>query len=166
MIKTGKCKDYLVERSTTNQEELKDFSFANGKKLEEAILIKRHETKYWFLFSEWHLDNFYLILYPYDKNVSLAEIHKSSKSDSGIIHLLWTYRPIKQDGKNQEKVDHFKKYYISPDVEILYPTKDSELNDFYNEIFALLEIKIMADNLSDNISTQTRCFLEEKFKMK
>lgn len=164
LIKGNNSVDFGLKESIEKGKKISNFHYwADQKKYEGAFLIENNVgISYWFVLIEWKPDIFYLVLFPENRVGPLIEIHKLENDKFGNYNLLWRYSPTKRDGKNKERVDYFIKYYYDANVVISYPQKQFEVNDFYEEIFSLLEIRIKSDELADDEPSYRNSFLEGK----
>jgi hypothetical protein len=125
--------------------------WTNRKQTLSAYEVKRidSDTSYFFLFIDWHRnDNYYLVIYAHDKTTTIAEI-RPIKEIEGIPHLVWTYKPFKRDGKNDQRKAYFKQMFGSTTVEIKLPSSSSEVEGFFNQLFQLCQNRIKADRIVD-----------------
>jgi hypothetical protein len=123
--------------------------WTNRKQTLSAYEVKRidSDTSYFFLFIDWHRnDNYYLVIYAHDKTTTIAEI-RPIKEIEGIPHLVWTYKPFKRDGKNDQRKAYFKQMFGSTTVEIKLPSSSSEVEGFFNQLFQLCQNRIKADRI-------------------
>jgi hypothetical protein len=105
------------------------------------------DTNYFFLFIDWHSnDNYYLVIYTHNKSTTCAEIHKIQELD-GIPHLVWTYHPLKRDGKNNQRKAYFMQMFGTTKVQIKLPSSPIEVEEFYVHLFKLCQNRIRADRI-------------------
>lgn len=129
---------------------LTDFDqWADGKPLEGAFCLQtRTGRKFWLLLIEWNKPNgYYVVLYPENKSGPKLEIHQEISSAEGQS-LVWLYRPVKHDGKNDIRKRVFEKNYPNCEAVISLPTTKDEVTDFLIEISTLFECRILADDLT------------------
>lgn len=124
--------------------------WAKNKHCHGAYLIGDGNTEYWFLFIKWQPKKYYLVIYPEDRTVALAEIHKVSKQKNGS-EFEWQYRPSKQDNKNDLRRDRFKKLEGTLNVRIALPESEVTLDDFLVNVFNVVDSRQKADDLDENI---------------
>ncbi|WP_066072727.1 hypothetical protein [Neobacillus soli] len=125
--------------------------WTNGKKTLSAYEIIRPETEtgYYFLFIDWHRnDNYYLVIYTHNKSTTCAEIRQIQELDEGP-HLVWSYKPFKRDGKNDQRKAYFKQMFGTTTVAIKLPSSASEVEEFYDQLFRLCQNRIRADRIVD-----------------
>jgi hypothetical protein len=106
------------------------------------------ETSYYFVFIDWHRnDNYYLIIYAHDRSTTCAEIRQIQEID-GVPHLVWTYKPLKRDGKNDQRKAYFKQMFGSTTVQIKLPASSSlEVEVFLGQLFKLCQNRVKADRI-------------------
>ena len=111
--------------------------WADDKLLEGCFLIENQNGEnLWILLIEWKGDaNYYLVLFPESQSGPIAEIHESVDQ----LTLRWRYRPVKRDGRNEERRRYFETYFLSLDVLISIPADITEVGDFLLELLALAE---------------------------
>jgi hypothetical protein len=122
--------------------------WADGRDFVGGGLVARKDgLAYWFLFLLWN-DNigYYLVIFPEDKSGPIAEIHRV-KENGAKVALQWRYGPKKRDGKNQQRKDYFTHYFDDLLVNLPIPRQQSEVQNFLDNVFALAETRISADNL-------------------
>ncbi|MDR7002639.1 hypothetical protein [Neobacillus niacini] len=106
-----------------------------------------HDTSYYFLFIDWHRNGeIYLVIYTHNKSTTVAEIRKVEEID-GALQLVWTYNPLKRDGKNLERKAYFKQTFGSVTVQIKLPSSPIELAEFFDQLFLLCQRRIKADRI-------------------
>jgi hypothetical protein len=112
--------------------------------------IKILDDSYYFLFIDWRNseDNYYIVVYPKNRKGPLAEIHKT-KDIMDQTHLEWSYKPMKQDGRNQERKELFVRKMSSLTLNFSIPTTVLELSKFIEDILLAVTCRISADNLQD-----------------
>lgn len=86
------------------------------------------------------------MIYAHDKSTTVAEI-RPIKEIEGIPHLVWTYKPFKRDGKNDQRKAYFKQMFGSTTIEIKLPSSSSEVEGFFNQLFKLCQNRIKADRI-------------------
>jgi hypothetical protein len=125
--------------------------WTNGKQLVAGFEITRIDSDmtYYFLFIDWHRnDNYYLVIYAHNKSTTVAEIRQVEEID-GTLHLVWSYNPLKRDGKNDQRKAYFKQMFGTITVHIKLPTKEIDVEEFYEQIFKLCLNRITADRNAD-----------------
>ena len=123
--------------------------WTNGKKTLAAFEITRLEsdTGYYFLFIDWHRnDNYYLVIYAHNRSTTCAEIRQIHELDDEP-HLIWTYNPLKRDGKNNQRKAYFKQMFGSTSVQIKLPSTAVEVEDFFTQLFKLCQNRVRADKI-------------------
>lgn len=65
-------------------------------------------------------DNYYVVLYPENRSGPLAELHRIEHFQ-GAPHVIWSYRPSKQDGMNAERKEYFARYFRTTEITIYVP---------------------------------------------
>ena len=143
---------YVMKKLETVGGTLPKFhQWTNGKKTLSGYEVTRIEsdTSYFFIFIDWHRnDNFYLVIYTHDKSTTVAEIQQL-KEREGIPHFVWMYKPLKRDGKNDQRKAYFKQIFGSTTVEIKLPSSSLEVEEFFNQVFNLCQNRVRADKIVD-----------------
>lgn len=141
--------DYKISKKILAGKPLPNyFKWAKGKKHDGAFLItNKYKESYWFVLIEWKPKNNYLVLFPEKKGTPLVEIHKLDSDDENNEFLIWSYKPTKGDGRNLDRVKYFEKVYFDSPVKISFPVIKSEMPDFYDEIFSLIDARVKSDLL-------------------
>ncbi|MED3562744.1 hypothetical protein [Bacillus xiapuensis] len=141
---------YEIKRlSTVNSTLPKFHQWTNGKSVVAGYEITRisHDTSYYFLFIDWHRNNnYYLVIYTHNKSTTVAEIRRVEEID-GDLKLVWTYNPLKRDGKNAGRKAYFKQIFGSTTVQIKLPASKIELEEFFDQLFLLCQRRIKADGI-------------------
>ncbi|WP_045524560.1 hypothetical protein [Neobacillus niacini] len=125
--------------------------WTNGKQTLAVFDVTRvdSDTSYYFLFIDWHRnDNFYLVVYLHNKSTTAAELRVIEEID-GIPHIVWMYKPLKRDGKNDQRKAYFKQMFGSTTVQIKVPASTFEVEGFFNQLFRLCQNRIKADKIVD-----------------
>jgi len=123
--------------------------WTNGKPTLAAFEITRSDTDtgYYFVFIDWHRnDNYYLVIYAHDRSTTCAEIRQIQEID-GVPHIVWTYKPFKRDGKNDQRKAYFKQMFGSTTIHIKLPTSALEVNVFLEKLFKLCQNRKKADRI-------------------
>ncbi len=150
----------LIEDASTPLFEIKKLSlvnsmlpnfhqWTNGKKTVAGFEIIRLDSdlSYYFLFIDWHRNgNYYLVIYAHNKSTTVAEIRQVEEID-GLLHLVWSYNPLKRDGKNDQRKAYFKQMFGTTTLHIKLPTAVVEVDDFCKQIFKLCLNRITADRI-------------------
>lgn len=150
----------LIENSNSTTFEIKKLElldgslvkfhqWTNGKPTISAYEVTRpdHETGYYFVFIDWHRnDNYYLVLYAHDRSTTCAEIRQIQPID-GFPHIIWTYKPFKRDGKNDQRKAYFKQMFGSTTVQIKLPSSALEIDIFLEQLFKLCQNRVKADRI-------------------
>jgi|GEM_PF-2806895 len=126
--------------------------FHPWEELVAAFLVKNEAgLAYHLLLVDWQTrdNNFYLVIYSENKIGPIAQIHKTQE-ELGAIDLYWIYNPNKRDGKNDDRKNYFKKYFLTTDVRIEIPNSEVDVEGFLDEVFALANNRLKADALSSN----------------
>ncbi|PFO08976.1 hypothetical protein COJ85_02420 [Bacillus sp. AFS076308] len=125
--------------------------WTNGKQILAAYEVIRPEidSGYYFLFIDWHRnDNYYLVIYAHDKSTTCAEIRQIQELEEGS-HLVWSYKPFKRDGKNDQRKAYFKQMFGSTTVHIKLPSSSAGVEDFIRQLFKLCKNRIKADKITE-----------------
>jgi hypothetical protein len=123
--------------------------WTNGKQLVAGFEITRldSETSHYFLLIDWHRnDNYYLVIYAHNKSTTIAEIRQVEDID-GSFQFVWSYNPLKRDGKNAQRKAYFKQIFGTTTVHIMLPTNVLEVEDFIEQLFKLCLNRITADQI-------------------
>ena len=108
----------------------------------------------WLVDLQWQYlkgnSDFYLVLFPEARNGPLAEIHQTV-GPSGEEVLQWRYIPRKGDKQNEKRKAYFAQAYLTdadnPTIQIAIPQRLSDVGDFLDELFFLVDCRIKADEL-------------------
>ncbi|WP_040206121.1 hypothetical protein [Neobacillus jeddahensis] len=150
LIEKSRPETYEIRKLETRGGTLPKFhQWTNGKSTLAAYEVLRPatETGYYFLFIDWHRNqNFYLVIYAHDKSTTCAEIRQIQVLEEGL-HLLWTYKPFKRDGKNDQRKAYFKQMFGSTTLHIKLPTIAAEVEAFFEQVFKLCQNRIKADKI-------------------
>ncbi|PJN59382.1 hypothetical protein CXK86_20615 [Paenibacillus sp. BGI2013] len=127
--------------------------WADNKSVLGLFLIGNAEgEQLYFLIIAWNQkvkDNYYIVTFPYNKSRPITELHKTETfGNTATTSLVWMYKPMKRDGKNQERKQYFKNYYGSLNVNVSLPQVNSEVEMFIKDLFLLCKIRMKADDLS------------------
>ena len=125
--------------------------WTNGKQVLAAYEALHPETDsgYYLLFIDWHRnENYYLVIYAHDKSTTCAEIRQIQVSEEGP-HLVWSYKPFKRDGKNDQRKSYFKQMFGSTTITIKLPSSPAEVEDFLGQLFRLCQNRIKADKITE-----------------
>lgn len=148
--------DFKVARARAGRP-LKDFhKWADGKKLVSCDRIVRDDGEGLFLvLIDWHeRGDFYCVLFPLDRSNPHAEVWQM-EIDGAVETLQWTYRPVKRDGRNPERLAYFKKHVGATSVGVAVPNQATEVPRFFRDLFALVDNRERADRL-DSVEPETR----------
>lgn len=138
----------LTQLDTTNDTLINFHQWANRKPVLAAFDVhKLGHDRYYFLFIDWHRnDNFYLVIYTYNKSTTLAELNKVIEEDGETL-LSWKYNPLKRDGKNDVRKSYFKQTHGTTTMNIPMPTSVLEVEPFVNQLFKLCQNRVRADRI-------------------
>jgi len=143
---------YQCLESRTSGQLTKFHTFADGKPCLGAYLIENeNHERLWFLVIDWRRnENFYVSVYPEKThNGVLAELHNDV--DTGEqSELQWRYSPSKRDGKNQLRKEAFETLCGSLELSVSLPGADLTVEEFFDDVFALVDARLTADKLPDN----------------
>jgi hypothetical protein len=152
LIEKSKPASYGMKRIATVNGTLPQFhQWTNGKQTLAGIEVTRvdSDTSYYFLFIDWHRnDNYYLVIYLHNKSTTAAELRVIEEID-GSPHIVWTYNPLKRDGKNDQRKAYFKQMFGSRKVQIKIPASPLEIEGFFDQLFRLCQNRIKADKIVD-----------------
>ncbi|WP_342429801.1 hypothetical protein [Neobacillus sp. FSL H8-0543] len=125
--------------------------WTNGKKVVAGYEITQldSDTSYYFLFIDWHRnDNYYLVIYTHNKSTTVAEIRQVEEID-GLLQFVWSYNPLKRDGKNDQRKAYFKQMFGTTTVHIKLPTEEIGVERFCEQMFKLCLNRMTADRIVD-----------------
>lgn len=106
----------------------------------------------YLIFVDWRgQDNYYIIIRLKESINPIVELHNTRFIEPFGVTLEWNYSPRKRDGKNEKRIDYFKRYYGSVDVSIAVPTSSEDIEDFIADIFSLVTNRLKADYLSSSL---------------
>jgi hypothetical protein len=128
---------------------LKNFHhWADGRPCQGAFLFARNANeKLWFVLTEWgQSERDYLILFPENRSGPVAELHKLVPNSSRDV-LVWAYSPSKHDGQNEARKAYFESLCGERELRIPVPKSLTEVDEFLDEIFSLVRIRLKADDL-------------------
>jgi hypothetical protein len=151
--------DFMKNNQTTYDIAKVDFTggsiqgfhqWTNGKPLIAGYHVSIPEEKsYYLLFIDWHRNqNYYLVIYPFDKSTTLAELQTINELDGKEV-ITWKYNPLKRDGKNQQRKSYFKQIFGTTIVNITIPTSYHEVSHFFDQLFSLCQKRQKADRIVD-----------------
>lgn len=143
---------YEIKKMETVSGTLPKFhQWTNGKHTLAGFEVTRIDsnTSFYFLFIDWHRNgSYYLVIYLHNKSTTAAEIREIQEID-GIPHFIWVYRPLKRDGKNDQRRAYFKQMFGSTTVQIKLPSSSTELEKFFDQMFSLCRNRLRADKIVD-----------------
>lgn len=157
----------VIEETLSPAPSVEFHHWAKNKKFEGGFLFKNDlGEKLWILLVEWNTKiGYYLVIFPEDKSGPVAEIHKHFNDVDGD-YLRWNYSPSKNDGRNNERKEYFKKYFQSNEVILSIPSSTEDVQGFIDEIFSLAENRLAADKLDPEKPFWRDGFPEGKIKEK
>jgi HNH endonuclease len=122
--------------------------WADGKALVSADRITRGDgTRLILLLIDWaDTGEFYYVIFPADRSGPLAEVWRV-RPGAGTDNLLWTYAPKKRDGKNDRRVDYFRRHVGDVKLSLAIPTSVEDVPRFLDDTFALVDNRMKADAL-------------------
>ncbi|WP_066251099.1 hypothetical protein [Neobacillus drentensis] len=149
-IETSNPSSYGIKKLEITCGSLPKFhQWTNGKPTLAAYEVTRPEndTGYYFVFIDWHRnDNYYLVIYAHDRSTTCAEIRKIQEIN-GDSYIVWSYIPLKRDGKNNQRKAYFKQMFGSTTVQIKLPATPFEVEVFLGQLFRLCQNRIKADRI-------------------
>ncbi|MCH6265584.1 MULTISPECIES: hypothetical protein [Neobacillus] len=149
-IENLRSTEYEIKKLETVNGTLPKFhQWTNGKTTLAAFKVNKPstETGCYLLFIDWHRKGiYYLVIYAYDKSTTLAELRQVQDID-GIPHIMWSYKPFKRDGKNDQRKAYFKQMFGSTSVQIPFPVSETDVDDFLTQLFKLCQNRIKADQI-------------------
>lgn len=125
--------------------------WTNGKKTLAGYKVIRPatDTGHYFIFIDWHRNGiYYLVIYAHDRSTTVAELRQIQEID-GSPHLVWSYKPFKRDGKNDQRKAYFKQMFGSTKVQIKLPSTTADIEGFYEQLFRLCQNRVKADRIVD-----------------
>jgi hypothetical protein len=152
LIKKSRPAAYEITKMETVNGSLPQFhQWTNGKQTLAGFEVTAIDTgtSYYFLFIDWHRNNnYYLVIYIHNKSTTAAELRVIDEID-GIPHIVWMYKPLKRDGKNDLRKAYFKQMFGSTTVQIKIPASPFDVEEFFNQSFRLCQNRIKADKIVD-----------------
>ena len=152
LIESSDSAAYEIKKVETINGVLPKFhQWTNGKQTLAAYELTRidSQTRYFFLFIDWHRnDNYYLVIYAYDRSTTVAEIQQVKEID-GSPQFVWMYKPFKRDGKNDQRKAYFKQMFGSTTVHIKLPASGTDVDSFFGQLFMLCQNRVKADRIVD-----------------
>lgn len=120
--------------------------FQKGKEAISGFEVTKRDYNISYIFTFIHSgENYYLVIYSQNKK-AMAEL-KNVEMIDGNSYIVWKYNPAKRDGKNQERKDYFIRNFGSTIRQILIPKSSSDIETFIDELFALCQSRMKADNI-------------------
>lgn len=122
--------------------------WADGRPCQGAFLFARDTSeRLWFVLTEWgRSERDYLILFPENRSGPVAELHNLLQTGSDKF-LVWTYSPSKHDQQNEARKTYFESLCGERELRIPIPRTVAEVDEFLDEVFSLVRIRLKADNL-------------------
>lgn len=160
----SKLKGYDVICVIQRGERISDFhQWADRKRHLGVFEVKRKQGKNYFIaFIDWQeKQNYYIVIFPENVSGPIAELH-AVDTIGDRLNLCWSYSPTKRDGKNMERKNYFKKYFLDTEVQIALPLIPDDVEMFLDELFGLCENRLKADVLDVVPPDSTRSFPEGK----
>ncbi|MDR7077066.1 hypothetical protein J2Y03_002089 [Neobacillus niacini] len=152
LIDISRTASYAIKKMETVNGTLPRFhQWTNGKQTLAGFEVTRvdSDTSYYFLFIDWHRnDNYYLVIYLHNKSTTAAELRVIEEID-GIPHIVWMYKPLKRDGKNDQRKAYFKQMFGSTTLQIKIPLSTIEAEGFFDQLFRLCQNRMKADKIVD-----------------
>lgn len=152
LIKKSRPAAYEITKMETVNESLPQFhQWTNGKQTLAGFEVTRIDTgtSFYFLFIDWHrTNNYYLVIYLHNKSTTAAELRVIEEIDR-TPHIVWMYKPLKRDGKNNLRKAYFKQMFGSTTVQIKIPASPLDVEEFFNQSFRLCQNRIKADKIVD-----------------
>jgi len=147
---SGSATYELTQLDITNDTLINFHQWANRKPVVAAFDVnKLGHDRYFFLFIDWHRNNnYYLVIYAYNKSTTLAELNKVIEEDGETL-LSWKYNPLKRDGKNDVRKSYFTQTHGTTTINIPLPTSVLEVEPFLNHVFKLCQSRVRADRIVD-----------------
>ncbi len=159
----GESKTFLHVESRPAGELSKFHISADGKPCFGSYLVQNGQNqKLWILIIDWKNDgNYYVSVYPEKSQIGvLADLHKKVENGQQS-ELQWTYTPRKQDKKNDLRKEAFQRLVGQQSLTVSLPGADVTVDEFLNDIFALVEVRLSADAFNgDPKSLESTVFTE------
>lgn len=159
LLESSMLSEYEIKKLVTADRTLTKFhQWTNGKPIIAGYEVFRPstETGYYLLLIDWHRNgNYYLVIYAHDKSTTFAELRQIEDID-GAPHIVWTYKPLKRDGKNDQRKAYFKQLFGSTTVYVKLPSSDLEVEEFFGQLFKLCQNRIKADRAVDVFDFESR----------
>jgi hypothetical protein len=149
-IETSFSSTYEIKKLEITGGSLPKFhQWTNGKPTLAAFEVTRidSDTGFYFVFIDWHRnDNYYLVIYAHNRSTTCAEI-RQIREINGDSYLVWSYIPLKRDGKNDQRKAYFKQMFGSTTVQIRLPSSSNEVEVFVGQLFKLCQNRVKADRI-------------------
>ncbi|KRE45820.1 HNH endonuclease [Paenibacillus sp. Soil522] len=162
---SDKLHNYKVTKLRQDQIETVHKRTSLSFAIDSFFIEKSTGEALYFLFTDWHEKkdgNYHLILFQKVKSSSpIVELHQTQTISHIGVNLLWKYAPKKHDIKNPERIAYFKHYFGGDvNVSISIPTSPDKLELFIDDLFALVDNRLKADELSEDAPEVRREFPE------
>lgn len=133
--------------------------WADGRPLISADRVEQHGGRtVFFLVIDWYRsDDWYLVLYRHDAQVTHAEISHEDPSE-GSLH--WSYKPKKGDGLNVRRTAYFRNHVGDAGIHLAIPATGDDGVRFVEDLFGLVECRVKADLLDPQAPEMRRSFPE------
>lgn len=153
--------DFRLTRTTTAKPLVGFHKWADGKPLISADRILRdNDDAMRLLLIDWHEDDeFYCVLYPDDRSSPIAELWSIEETAAGD-QLVWNYRPVKRDGKNEQRKNYFSQIAGDLTLRVALPTTVEDVPPLLCNLFALHDYRLAADQLAPEPPEAHVCFPE------
>lgn len=141
---------------------LQDFhQWANGKPLIAADHVRRGpDESLLTLLIDWRAQGqWYLIACSPTTRAPLAELWREEIDDS-IHNLVWRYKPVKRDGRNEERLEYFRRHVGDLTMRLAVPETRDNSTRFVDDLFDVVDNRLRADEL-DPDEPETRSAFPE-----
>lgn len=124
------------------------------------LLSPPQRQPFWIVLLDWkRTGDYYCSLFPSSRHGPLAEIHKQLDAPNGTF-LSWKYSPTLRDGQNERRRTYFEQTFGSRDVLLQLPVGTDEIDTFIEDIAYLIECRIKADALAEQLPSSSDGFPE------
>jgi hypothetical protein len=125
--------------------------WADGKPLISADHIEREDgDSILCLVIDWkRIGAWYIVACSSTTHAPLAEVWRES-GDGELLSLDWTYKPAKRDGRNPERTEYFRAHVGDLTMNLSVPSSGELSPRFMDDLFALVDNRLKADQLSED----------------
>src|SRR5262245_16740930 len=157
----GQIADHLQRRAAVNASPFKIrrirkgkplvgfHDWADGKPLLAADHIERDDgASLVCLLIDWQQKGeWYLVACSSATHAPQAEIWRETTA-ADVLSLEWKYKPAKRDGRNEERTQYFRGHVGDITMDLSVPSPSDDESRFVEDLFALVDNRLKADDLS------------------